>query len=169
MPQGAWLQRVVVILLRFSLVCVAYAHRALLNTHTHMLLHNVPPKVANVLGDVRRTLELCRRACQLALAEGAKEVTSAHAAAAYSHMFSSVHVAQLRAASPVAKCLLAAVLLECRATGGEQATFPAVYARLRGLINACGLDAVRVVIAWDAHTRCRHVKTKHEQHHTTPY
>lgn len=96
-----------------------------------------------MLGDVRRTLELCRRACQLALAEDAKHVTSAHAATAYSHMFSSVHIAQLRAASPVAKCLLAAVLLECQTTGSEQATFPAVHARMAGLLNACGLDVVR--------------------------
>lgn len=115
----------------------------LVHHHTHV----AATQVANVLGDVRRTLELCRRACQLALADGATEVTSAHAATAYSHMFSSVHVAQLRAASPVAKCLLTAVLLECRTTGGEQAAFPAVYARMAGLINACGLDTVRIPLS----------------------
>ncbi len=65
-----------------------------------------------------------------------------HAAAAYKHMFSSVHVAQLRAASPAAKCLLAAMLLECNAAGAEQVVFPGVYARMVTFTNGCGLDTV---------------------------
>lgn len=111
----------------------------------------ITSKVSSASGDVRRCLELCSRAIDLAAVQAAEEadargdpppqpqpgmVTAEHAQAAYDEIFDSVHMFLLLNAPPLAKVLLAAILQERRATGVEEVRMEPVAARAAAMLLA---------------------------------
>ncbi|KAK9805893.1 hypothetical protein WJX73_002145 [Symbiochloris irregularis] len=92
-------------------------------------------KVAGVTGDLRRALELCRKAAEVAQREGAPSVRLAHIDAAVRVMFGSAHMRLLRASPLLDKVLLAALLLETKATGRVDAVLTNVARRVEEILT----------------------------------
>ncbi|KAG2483739.1 hypothetical protein HYH03_017394 [Edaphochlamys debaryana] len=119
-------------------------------------------KVASTTGDVRRALELLRRAAEIAEAEaGARgplegqDLTGVvgvrQATAAIKEMYGSVHMTLLRSCGLYPKLVLVALLMEARASNKPEATVAALHHRLRThlalLLGTAGLPLSRVVEA----------------------
>ncbi|KAG2449488.1 hypothetical protein HYH02_005632 [Chlamydomonas schloesseri] len=122
-------------------------------------------KVASTTGDVRRALELLRRAAEIAEGERVaaaargqpppEDLTNAvgarQAQAAIKEMYGSLHMTLLRAAGLAAKLVLTALLVESRATNKPEVTVAALHARLTShlalLTRAAALPLSRVVEA----------------------
>ena len=121
-------------------------------------------KVAAVSGDVRRALELCRRAAEIAEAEEAAAaaapvdgdeatqppeqhlVQMEHITAAVKELFGEPHMVALRTAGPHAKVALCALLCEMRRTGLADVAMEDVYVRY---VELCRMHGV-VAAAWGA-------------------
>jgi origin recognition complex subunit 1 len=128
-------------------------------------------KVAAVSGDVRRALELCRRAAEIAEAEQATTAAAAavapvdgdggdeatqppeqqlvqmeHITAAVKELFGEPHMVALRTAGPHAKVALCALLCEMRRTGLADVAMEDVYVRYAELCRMHGV----VAAAWGA-------------------
>jgi origin recognition complex subunit 1 len=104
--------------------------------YMHTCLH---AQVAAVSGDVRRALELCRKAAEIAEEQHAQQqqgqqagegdssgqqapvVQMAHVDVAITEMFRAVHMQLLGACCRLEKLLLAALVLDLRATGARYA------------------------------------------------
>ncbi|KXZ54607.1 hypothetical protein GPECTOR_4g672 [Gonium pectorale] len=126
-------------------------------------------KVASTTGDVRRALELLRRATEIAELELAAKgpaagpagaaaggelvnaVGARQATAAIKEMYGSVHMSLLRTAGHYQKLLLAALLVESRATNKPEVTVAALHQRLSGhlslLLRGATLPLPRLVEA----------------------
>jgi origin recognition complex subunit 1 len=120
----------------------------------------VARKVANCSGDVRRCLELCRRAAEIAqeqqleaekkaaspsgglspaaMAASTGRVTIRHVDAAIREMFNTSHMCMLREACRLERLVLASMHLEARFTGRTEATLGDIADRLRQLCAANG-------------------------------
>ena len=82
--------------------------------------HSKPTvQVAGVTGDLRRALELCRKAAEIAEREGAPSVRLPHVDGAVRVMFGAAHMQLLRTAGVLDKILLAALLMETKSTGAR--------------------------------------------------
>ncbi|PNH10447.1 Origin recognition complex subunit 1, partial [Tetrabaena socialis] len=126
--------------------------------------------VASTTGDVRRALELLRRATEITEAElaasarqqgqaqqpgGAKAlinvVGSKQANFAIREMYGSVHMSLLRSAGAYQKLVLVALLVEMRAQNKPEVTVAALHHRLNShvalLMGAAALPLARVVEA----------------------
>lgn len=74
-------------------------------------------QVAGVTGDLRRALELCRKAAEITEREGGASVRLQQVDLAVRAMFGATHMQLLRTTCALDKLLLAGLLLETRATG----------------------------------------------------
>lgn len=74
-------------------------------------------QVAGVSGDVRRVLQLCRKASEACEEEGGHQVAMRHVQAAVEQMFSAAHVQLLENCCRTDKLLLSCLMLEMRARG----------------------------------------------------
>ncbi|KXZ54606.1 hypothetical protein GPECTOR_4g671 [Gonium pectorale] len=129
-------------------------------------------QVASTTSDVRRALELLRRAAEIAELELAAKgpqrpaagpagaavggelvnaVGARQATAAIKEMYGSVHMSLLRTAGHYQKLLLAALLVESRATNKPEVTVAALHQRLSGhlslLLRGVSLPLPRLVEA----------------------
>jgi origin recognition complex subunit 1 len=114
-------------------------------------------KVASVSGDVRRALQICRRAADLC-AEAVRAgkvsepvVRMAHINQAVEDLFTSNHVAVLRKASVHERILLASVILEGGNSGGsslEAVPFSALQSRHGHACRARGLRELSASELW---------------------
>ncbi|KAA6424992.1 MAG: origin recognition complex subunit 1-like [Trebouxia sp. A1-2] len=114
-------------------------------------------KVAAVSGDVRRCLELLRRAAEITEAKtkqaAASMVKMSHVDDAINEMFQATHMQMMRNCCRLEKMLLAAVLMESRARGHTDVMMENVHVRLEGLCQGHSEPNVAVGAAVAAATR----------------
>ena len=105
---------------QYACACIDFPARTLhsWSLYPHGYRDHHAGQVAGVTGDLRRALELCRKAAEVAQREGVPSVRLAHIDAAVKVMFGAAHMRLLRASCPLDKVLLAALLLDTKATGG---------------------------------------------------
>lgn len=105
----------------------------------------VARKVASVSGDARRALDICRRAAEIAEAEGPSTlVTMKHANAALEAMITQPKVQAIKRCSRLEQLILQAIVAEVERTGIEETNFSDVY---RMLPSICSLDGFAMVSA----------------------
>ncbi|VDM33376.1 unnamed protein product, partial [Hydatigera taeniaeformis] len=97
-------------------------------------------KVAAVSGDARRTLDVCRRAAELAQLEGGQTATTTiqHVNAALREMFTSLGLTALRSVSHYERLLLRAIVSEVAARGTEEVPLSRCLQQLHILCNLEG-------------------------------
>ncbi|EDV23487.1 uncharacterized protein TRIADDRAFT_28013, partial [Trichoplax adhaerens] len=111
----------------------------------------VARKVAAVSGDVRRTLDICRRAVEIVNQQLDKgqdldnssdaKVEMKHVATAISEMFSSPKIAAIRNASVHEQLFLRAVIVSFRLSGVEETVFKEVYEQY---VSICRTEGIMV-------------------------
>lgn len=98
-------------------------------------------KIAAVSGDIRKALEICRRAAELAEAAKAPSVGMDHVNAALEELFRSTAVQTLqRACSMHEQLMVASLLLEIRRQGLPEVSFGDVAARQLTLCSTNALE-----------------------------
>ncbi|XP_006839833.1 PREDICTED: origin recognition complex subunit 1 [Chrysochloris asiatica] len=104
----------------------------------------VARKVAALSGDVRRCLDICRRATEICEfshqnPHGPGLVTVTHLLEAVGEMFASSYITAIKNASVLEQGFLRAILAEFRRSGLEEATFQQVYSQHLVLCRMEGL------------------------------
>lgn len=102
----------------------------------------VARKVAACSGDVRRALDICRRASELV--EEGSLVTMPIINKVLSQMMNSANVCLIKACSEVEKLFLQAVVAENERTGVEETSFISVYRQFQSLCALSSLAAVNI-------------------------
>ncbi|KAJ1532158.1 hypothetical protein ONE63_000781 [Megalurothrips usitatus] len=100
----------------------------------------VARKVAACSGDVRRALDICRRASEFV--EEGSSVTMPIINQVLSQMMNSANVCSIKACSTLEKLFLQAVVAENERTGVEETMFISVY---RQFVSLCALASVSVI------------------------
>ncbi|XP_059615057.1 origin recognition complex subunit 1 [Phlebotomus argentipes] len=98
----------------------------------------VARKVAAVSGDARRTLDICRRAVEIAERGGKDVVAMNHVEQALAEMIANPKVQAIKACSKMEQFFLQAVIAESLRTGVEETTFMGVYAQFQTIISITG-------------------------------
>jgi Cdc6-like AAA superfamily ATPase len=108
-------------------------------------------RIASVSGDIRKALEICRRAAELAEAGGVAHVTLDHVNSAAESFFSSTRVVAVREGCSVhEQLILTALLLETRRLGSVDVPFENLATRHRTLAITAGhppLPAALLVVS----------------------
>lgn len=102
----------------------------------------VARKVAACSGDVRRALDICRRASEFV--EEGSPVTMPIINKVLSNMMNSANVCSIKACSKLEKLFLQAVVAENERTGVEEATFISVYRQFQSLCALAGAIVINI-------------------------
>jgi Cdc6-like AAA superfamily ATPase len=91
-------------------------------------------KVAGATGDVRKALEICRRAAEIASSSGSPSVTISHATEAISEIFASTRVGTLRSSCSFHEQLfVTCAIIEGKRLGTMDVPFGNIVERVRGV------------------------------------
>ena len=113
-------------------------------------------KVAGLSGDVRRALQLCRRAVDMCKRNGQAKVTIEHINAAVKEIDSKLHCQALGSLNPLEKLFLICTHKHAKAVGDDELTyFQDVYRRIKNTVAL--LPELGVVINHPAATRALYV------------
>ena len=111
-------------------------------------------KVAALSGDARRALDICRRATELAEAEGSGKdclVGMKHMDSALQEMQSSPKIVAMRHASLQEKLFLRGIIAEFQRTGVEEALFSGIYIQH---VSLCRMEGIPPPSASEAAAIC---------------
>ncbi|XP_066249026.1 origin recognition complex subunit 1 [Euwallacea similis] len=153
LPERLLMSRVTSRLGLTRLTFQAYTHKQLMEIVTKRLIGTdsfnsdaiqlVARKVASVSGDARRALDICRRAAEIAEAEGKGQLVNImHINEALTAMITQPQVTTIRRSSRLQKLLLQAIVAEIERTGVEETSFVDVYTML---VSCCALDGFKMV------------------------
>ncbi|KAF7257816.1 hypothetical protein EG68_05063 [Paragonimus skrjabini miyazakii] len=107
-----------------QLVSIVHSQLAcsLANSFQEKALELAARKVAAVSGDVRRALDICRRAAEIVTqSKSSKEIGITHINAALKEMFTTPKLTAIRTCSVYEKLFLRALIAECQARSSEEA------------------------------------------------
>lgn len=111
----------------------------------------VARKVASVSGDARRALDICRRAAEMAEADGINTLVSmTHVNEALDSMMTQPKIRAIKSSSKLQKLLLQSVVAEVERTGVEETTFSAVFKIFSSVAAIDGFAMVSMTIAMAA-------------------
>ena len=102
----------------------------------------VARKVAGISGDARRALDICRRASEIAEAQGLKIIGMEQVTKAYHEMFSCPKIMAIRSCSKYEQILLKVMMAEFRRTGVEETTVNAVFREMLICLRTEGLETL---------------------------
>jgi len=102
----------------------------------------VARKVAGLSGDARRALDICRRATEMAEAQGLKMIGTKHVTMAHQEMFSSPKIMAIRSCSKYEQFLLKVMVAEFHRTGVEETSINAVFREMLICLRTEGLETL---------------------------
>merc|ERR1719153_1032180 len=102
----------------------------------------VARKVAGLSGDARRALDICRRATEMAEAQGLKMIGMKHVTMAHQEMFSSPKIMAIRSCSKYEQFLLKVMVSEFHRTGVEETSINAVFREMLICLRTEGLETL---------------------------
>ena len=100
----------------------------------------VSRKVAGLSGDARRALDICRRATELAEADGIKKIGMMYITKAHQEMFSSPKILAIRNCSKYEQMLLKVMVSEFHRTGVEETTVSSIFREMQTCLRTEGLE-----------------------------
>lgn len=102
----------------------------------------VARKVAGLSGDARRALDICRRATEMAEAQGQKMIGLLHVTKAHQEMFSSPKIVAIRSCTKYEQLLLKVMVGEIHRTGVEETTVAAVFREVTICLRTEGMETL---------------------------
>jgi len=102
----------------------------------------VARKVAGLSGDARRALDICRRATEMAEAQGQKMIGMMHVTKAHQEMFSSPKIMAIRCCTKYEQLLLKVMVGEFHRTGVEETTVAAVFREIQICLRTEGMETL---------------------------
>jgi len=102
----------------------------------------VARKVAGLSGDARRALDICRRATEMAEAQGQKMIGMMHVTKAHQEMFSSPKILAIRCCTKYEQLLLKVMVGEFHRTGVEETTVAAVFREIQICLRTEGMETL---------------------------